>query len=371
MIKSYKEAMDTLFNTEIIKDYTLDNVKKWTWLLWNPQDNFKIIHITWTNGKGSVCKMIFSVLKNAWKKVWVFTSPHLIDIKERFETETWNITEEEFINILNKIIELKLELSYFDKCVLIAFEFFKLQKCEYIILEVWVWWKLDTTNIVTPIITSITSIWYDHEPLLWKTLKKISEQKAWIIKKNIPVVLNIKNQIIEEKALKENAKIIFTEKKIKTNLIWSFQEKNAALAYEIWKFLKIEEEIILDWLQKVKHRWRLEFIKDNILIDWAHNKNSLKELKNFIEKNLKNKFNNIFYCFSIKKWKNINLILDIFWEWNNYILIDIKSEMLENLTNLKYKFSLKTKNEIILESEKNKNNLYVIFWSLYMIWSFL
>lgn len=121
---------------------------------------------------------------------------------------------------LDKIIKLNLTLSYFEKCVLIAFEFFKLHKCEYVILEVWVWWKLDTTNIVNPIITTITSIWYDHQLLLWNTLEKISEQKAWIIKKSIPVVLNIKNtpwkkfpwiEIIEKKALKENLKNKFDE----------------------------------------------------------------------------------------------------------------------------------------------------------------
>ena len=380
MIKTYREAVDKLFKIEIIEDYNLDNIRKWVSLLWNPQDSYKIIHVAWTNGKGSVCKMVFSILKNNLKKVWVFTSPHLIDIKERFETDTWNITEREFINIFNKILKLNLKLSYFDKCVLIALEFFKLRKCEYVILEVWVWWKFDTTNIVNPIITAIISIWYDHQGLLWNTLKKISEEKAGIIKKNIPVVVNIKNKIIEEKALKENSEIIFTNKKIKTNLSWDFQEKNAAIAYEISKFLKIDESKIIDWLQKVKHRWRLEFVSDNLLIDWAHNIDSLKELKKFIEQNLENKFKKIFYCFSIKKWKKINLVLNIFWKNKNYILVDVKSDMLENMEEYtlrkdffgnKKNFSIKTVSEIIFESEKNKKNLYVVFWSLYMIWNFL
>ena len=370
MIKSFQKALDSIFKIEITKDYSLSNIEEAVKILWNPQNNFKIIHIAWTNWKWSVSKMIFSILKNSWKKVWVFTSPHLISIKERFETENWKITEEEFIKILNKIINLNIELSYFDKCVLIAFEFFKLKKCEYIILEVWVWWKLDTTNIVNPFLTIIASIWIDHQNLLWNTIEEISEQKAWIIKKNIPIILNFKNKIIEEKAELENAEIIFSDKKIKTNLLWEFQEKNAWLAYEAWKFLWIENKKILEWLKKVDHKWRLEFIKKNLLIDWAHNIDWLKELKYFIKKNLEKKIKKIFYCFSVKKWKNPEMIKKIFWKNKNYIFLDIKSEILEPVNNYKNIFEIKTKKFILEEVEKNPENLYIIFWSLYMIWEF-
>lgn len=370
MIKTFKQALDNLFKIEILRDYTLDKIKKATALLWNPQNDFKIIHVAWTNWKWSVSKMIFSVLKQAGKKVWVFTSPHLIDIKERFETKKGLISENDFVEILNKILKLKIDLSYFEKCVLIALLYFQKQKCEYVVLEVWFWGLLDSTNIVNPIITTITSIWYDHQDFLWKTLKEISFQKAWIIKNNIPIVLNHKNKIIEEIAKQKKAPIIFTNKKLKTNLLWDYQEKNAALAYEICKYLNIDKNIILTWLKKVKHFWRLQFLTDNLLIDWAHNINWLKKLKIYIDKNLVKNFENIYYCVWIKKWKKLDLIFDVFWKNLNYIWVDFKSEMLEDLSKNK-NLKILSVEDIKNLSQKEKNNLYVVFGSLYMIGEFL
>lgn len=371
MIKTYKEALDLIFKEESTGEYSLDNITIWLELLWNPQNDFKIIHIAWTNWKGSVSKMVFSILKESNKKVGVFTSPHLIDIKERFETDEWPINNEEFIQILNKILELKVNLSYFDKCVMIAFEFFKLKKCEYIILEVWVWWRLDTTNIVNPIITAITSIWLDHQALLWNTLDEISFEKAGIIKENIPVILNIKNEVIEKQAKEKDAKVIFTDKLYATNLLWRFQKQNAGLAYEIAKYLNISKKQILFWLQNVKHNWRLQFIKDNLLIDWAHNEDSLKELKKYIEQNLEDKYEKIFYCFSIKKGKKISLVIDILWKDKNYILLDIKWEMLEDLNKYSDDYIYESKKYILEQANLNKKNLYVVFGSLYMVGAFL
>jgi dihydrofolate synthase / folylpolyglutamate synthase len=371
MIKTYKEALNLIFKEEKTTKYSLENIIKWLKLLWNPQNDFKIIHIAWTNWKWSVSKMIFSILKEVNKKVGVFTSPHLIDIKERFETETGLINNQEFIQILNKILKLNIDLSYFDKCVMIAFEFFKLKKCEYIILEVWIWWRLDTTNIVIPIITVITSIWLDHQDILWNSLDKISFEKTGIIKENIPVILNIKNDVIKKQASKNNSKIIFTNKVYETNLLWNFQKQNAWLAYKVAKYLNISEKQILSWLQKVKHNWRLEFIKDNILIDWAHNEDSLKELKKYIDKNLKNKYDNIFYCFSIKKGKKISLVIDILWKNKNYILLDIKWKMLEDLSKYSDNYIYESKNYVLEQANLNKKNLYIVFGSLYMIGEFL
>ncbi len=371
MIKSYKEALDTIFKIEQIKDYSLKKVFKAVKLLKNPEKNFKIIHVAWTNWKWSVSRMLFSVLKTARKKVWIFTSPHLVSIRERFEDNEGLISEDDFVKCLNKILDLKLNLSYFEICFLIALLYFAEKKCEYLILEVWMWWRLDATNIVTPIVTAITSIWFDHEEFLWDSLEEISREKAWIIKEKIPIFLNHKNKEIEKIAKEKNSPLFFTDKKVKTNLFWEFQEKNAGLAYEISKYLKIDEKIILKWLNSTINRWRLEFIKDNILLDWAHNKDSLKELKNYIEKNLEKNFRNIYYCFSIKKWKNPKLIFDIFWKDKNYIWFSYKSKMREDLTKSKDLKDFKTKEEIINLASKNKKDLFVVFGSLYMIGIFI
>jgi folylpolyglutamate synthase/dihydropteroate synthase len=124
-------------------------------------------------------------------------------------------------------------------------------------------------------------------------------------------------------------------------------------------------------LKKVVHSGRLEFLKENILVDGAHNIDSLKVLKNFIKQNLEYKFDQIFYCFWLKKWKNIDMVLDVFWKNENYILVDIESNALEDIKKHSNRFPLRTKEHIISESNKNKKNLYVVFGSLYMIWDFL
>lgn len=394
-IKNFEEALEHIFTFEITKDYSLKKVNKAIILLNNPLKNIKIIHIAWTNWKWSVSKMVFSILKENNKSVWIFTSPHLVDIRERAEINHWIISKELFVKYLNKIINLELELSYFEKCMLISFLYFEEKKVEYAIIETWVWWLLDSTNIVNPIITAITSIWLDHTKLLWNDLDKITYQKAWIIKPNIPIVYNHKNNIIKYTAEKNNSQIIYANRKIKTNLLWDYQENNAAIAYEIWKYLLVSlvnstsllslikiskninkekaliKEKILSWLQKVKHRWRLDFIKENVLIDWAHNADWLESLKKFINLNLNKKYKKIYYCFAMKKWKDINLILDIFNLKNkDYILINSKNKIVENMSKYSESFLVKDKDYILKESIKNKGTLYVVFWSLYMIWEF-
>ncbi len=138
-MKDYDKAVKQFFKVEFTKDYSLRNIKKAVKLLNNPQNNYKIIHIAWTNWKGSVSKMVFSILKKAFKNVWVFTSPHLIDIRERFETSDGKITKKELLKLIYKINSFNINLSYFDRCVIIALEFFRQKKCEYVIFEVWVW----------------------------------------------------------------------------------------------------------------------------------------------------------------------------------------------------------------------------------------
>lgn len=388
-IKTYKEALERVFVIEETRDYSLERVEKAMKLLWNPLKNIKIIHIAGTNWKWSTSKMVFSVLKNAWKKVWAFTQPHLLDLKERFITDSWEITEKEFVEFLNKILDLKLKFSFFEKTTLISFLLFEKREVEYGVIEVWFWGLLDSTNVVSPVITAITSIWIDHTKILWNTIEEISFQKAGIIKEGIQVVYNHKNDVIKKVAKEKNAPIIFTKNKVKTNLIWEYQEKNASIAFEICKYLKISKDLILKWLQKVEHFGRLQYITPNLLIDWAHNKAWLVELKKYLlsldfNKNICSAdcwiSNNIKLCFAQKKWKNWDKILEVFDKENNFILVESenklmveKAEILKEkiLENKNINLIIKTPEEIFELSQKNKNKLYLIFWSLYMIWDFL
>lgn len=379
VIKNYDHAIKCIFDKENIdkKFYNIDRVWQVNVTLWNPDKSYKIIHIAWTNWKWSVTNMVFSVLKNAWKKVWCFTSPHLIDVRERIKTNWWVIWKKDFVKNLNLILKFDtIKLSYFELITLIALLYFKEQWCEYVVLETWLGGLLDATNIVTPEISCITSIGYDHMDILWLTLDDIAFQKAWIIKKWIPVVLNIHNKIIENIAKKNQSKIIFSDDKIETNLIWEHQKYNAGLAYEICKYLLISNSLIFEWLLKVVHPWRMQYLTKNLLIDWAHNTDWMNALKKYLE-TIKYTYIEIIYCFGLKKWKDVKgLVADIFWQNRQYTLVNYENEKLEYLSVLKkelkwFDYQIKTPRQIKNLAEKNKNKLYVVFGSLYMIGEFL
>ena len=402
-IKTYKQALERVFVIEETRDYSLTRVEQAIELLWNPLKNIKVIHIAGTNGKWSTSKMCFAVLKRAWCSVWAFTQPHLLDIKERFITEKWEITEDEFLECLNRILELDLDFSFFEKAFLMSCLFFEMRKVDFAIMEVWFGGLLDSTNVVSPIITAITSIWIDHTKVLWNTIEEISLQKAGIIKSWIPIVYNYENSIIRKIAEEKNAPIIFTKNLVETNLIWEYQRRNAGIAFEICKYIKINENTILEWLQKVKHFGRLQYITKNLVIDWAHNEQWLQELLKYLQSLEKN---NIQLCFGQKKWKDWSKILKVFWEpsilsfwkespseeWRRqrlaFILVQnenklmvenadiLRKKILENISVLTEGFNhldinIHRPDEIFKLSQKNKNILYVVFWSLYMIWEFL
>lgn len=373
MVQTFQEAIDEIFSFELKKDYSLDTMRLAMRLLENPLDNIQLIHIAGTNGKGSVSQMMFSILQHAWKKVWMYTQPHIHDIRERCVINSELMSEEEFIDIVNTILNLGLNLSYFEKTTLISFEYFKRKKVEYAVIEVGVWGLLDSTNIIEPTITCITSIGLDHQFLLGNTIEEISAQKAGIIKSWVPIVYNTRNNIIHEAAKYLWVKEIFTQRKEKTNLIGLHQEYNAGLAYEISNYLWISHKIIWEWLTQVKHRGRLEYMSHNLLIDGAHNEQSMQSLKVYIWE-IEASYKKIILCVSLKKWKSVELFLNTFWENYEFIILNIQKEIIEDAQVLQKEFQdfgIKTQilgvTQVLGWAKKNTETLYVIFWSLYSL----
>lgn len=378
MITTYQQALDYFSPHEkVSKHYNLEAIRAVCKKLWNPQYSYKIIHVAGTNGKGSTSQMCFSIFKHRGKKVGLFTSPHLLDIRERFRTQNGIISQEDLINIVNKIIWLGIVLTYFEKCTLIAFEYFRQQWCEYVVIEVWIGWLHDSTNIVKPTITTITSIGYDHMNVLGDTIEEISAQKAGIIKPGIPLVLNMRNAVIEQQAKSVDAPIIFTDKTVATNLIWDHQTKNAALAYEITHYLGVPDETINKWLQHVSHPGRLDYLFPNLLIDGAHNEQWLKSLKTYID-TITPKYRQIIYCFSTKHGKEQDIrhhIIERFGVKEQYIIVDRDHYLLATTTDIAdacegISYTIHTPEEIVQSAQADKNTLYVVFWSLYMIGGF-
>ena len=182
-------------------------------LLGNPDKNLKIIHIAGTNGKGSVCSYIDDILKKSGYKTGLFTSPHLVTIRERIQVDGELISREDFTQYFNKVYETaranNLKLAYFDFFFGAAMLYFDKCKVDYVVLETGLGGSLDATNAVhNPLCCVITTISLEHTAILGDTIKKIAEQKAGIIKQGVPVVYADDNEasgVIEDIAHSKNS----------------------------------------------------------------------------------------------------------------------------------------------------------------------
>lgn len=159
--------------------------------LGNPECKFKSIHVAGTNGKGSVSHFLASILQEAGYKVGLYTSPHLVDFRERIRINGEKIPEQavvDFIALFSSIITEK-RLSFFEMTVGMAFDYFAKEKVEIAVIEVGMGGRLDSTNVITPLLSIITNIGLDHTQFLGDTLEKIAGEKAGIIKDDVPVVI--------------------------------------------------------------------------------------------------------------------------------------------------------------------------------------
>ena len=304
--QQYLEAIDWLFaqlaNYQIDgqKAYKpgLDNIRKLCDLFGNPQNQLKMIHIGGTNGKGSTSNMLASVLQEAGYKTGLYNSPHLIDFTERIKIDGENCDKEFVYEFTQKLRNLPQEISpsFFEFTTIMAFEYFYQNKVDYSIIEVGLGGRLDSTNIINPIITAITNVALDHQDVLGKTIEEITTEKAGIIKSHIPIISgaedSVVRNIIKAKALEKNADFIDAtsiENDYASDLKGNYQQKNIkvvlALVKELQKSgLHISEKNIEDGLLNVHRntkfigRW-FEFSQNPLIIcDTAHNQAGLEQV---------------------------------------------------------------------------------------------
>ncbi len=292
-------------NTRLTTAYSLDRVRKLAEHFWNPQESHKTIHIAGTNGKWSVSQMTFAILKEAWYKVGIFTSPYLLDIAESIETNDGYIPHEELAQYFEQILEIEPQTTFFEAKTIAAFCYFRDTCCEYSVIEVGLGGRLDATNILNhPTVTCITSIGWDHMDLLGDTLEAIAGEKAGIIKPWIPLITNCDFHSIQDRAKILNAPFIQSYQwEVQTNLAGEHQIANARLAYQIGLLLGIEPENIQRWLLHVTHRGRCEWIAPNILVDGAHNLDGIAVLVKYIA-SIRDKFDHIELVVSLKDGKD-------------------------------------------------------------------
>ncbi|MFL0352168.1 folylpolyglutamate synthase/dihydrofolate synthase family protein [Xanthomarina sp. GH4-25] len=295
----------------------------------HPEHKIKTIHVAGTNGKGSTSHMLASVLQEAGYKVGLFTSPHLKDFRERIKINGAVISKA-FVNGFVKRNKAFLEtqnLSFFEMTSGMAFDYFSKKKVDVAIIEVGLGGRLDSTNIITPEVSVITNIGFDHTQFLGNTLEAIAFEKAGIIKPHIPVVIGETQKettnVFVEVAEKKASEIYFADSSISevflSDLKGSYQQKNIKTVIQTIYLLKqkifkiSEEDIRKGLLHVVKNtglqgRWQQLQEEPKIICDTAHNKEGL----NYVVKQLENEtFNHLHIVFGVVKDKDLSSILDI------------------------------------------------------------
>ena len=292
----------------------------------NPHKSFRTIHIAGTNGKGSVSHMLASVLQEAGYKTGLYTSPHLLDFRERIRINGEMIPEGFvmcFVEQVKEFIE-SVQPSFFEITVGMAFSYFAQQNVNVAVIETGLGGRLDSTNIIDPDLSIITNISWDHANLLGDSLQKIAFEKAGIIKQGTPVLIGDKSEetaaVFIEKAQSENAPLYFTsdyyngqvvqqladyasfemhaangaKKIIQSDLTGSYQAKNIATVCKAVDLLNedlynIQEQALLSGIKNTRHntglRGRWDVLSENppTVCDIAHNEGAMSELMKQLE----------------------------------------------------------------------------------------
>ncbi len=308
----------------------LDRIKRLCDSLGNPQDSLKFIHVAGTNGKGSFCAMLSSVLQNAGYKVGRYTSPYILDFNERIAVNGCPISNSDLCALCDKIKpycdNTEDSPTEFEVITALGFEHFKNEKCDIVILECGMGGKFDATNIIkTPILSVITGVDFDHQNFLGDTIEQIAQEKTGIIKQNVPCIWcgdNIAAENIIKNTAKENNAPLYTPEKdklqinsldlsgtsfnygefknVEISLLGNYQPLNAANVLTACSILNnsgftVERNSIYNGLRNVTWHARFEKLGENplIIFDGAHNPQGIRASVDSIKMYFGNKKVNI------------------------------------------------------------------------------
>jgi len=348
---NYEDSIKWLYSFEKFGiKLELDRIKYICKKLKNPQNRYKIIHVGGTNGKGSVCRYLHSILSLNGYKTGLYTSPHLTDFSERFVINDKEISKEEIISLVKKIKPIIDEMqeeenipTYFEILTAMAFLYFFEKDVEIAIIEVGLGGRFDATNIVNPVVSVITNISIEHQDRLGKDIEDIAFEKAGIIKKNTPLVtaaVDDSLKVIKKIADEKNSSIIIANKnswkRLKGGFDWQnflikgslkeyninisspglFQGENIALSVNTIEVLQmngtyITDESIIKGFEITKNPGRMEIVSYEplILLDGAHNIAGIVNLKNILENDFI--FEKLILVIGILSDKNVKEMLEI------------------------------------------------------------
>jgi dihydrofolate synthase/folylpolyglutamate synthase len=336
---NYQETVNWLFNqlpmyqNQGASAYkpNLDNTILLANYLDNPEKKLKTIHVAGTNGKGSTSSLLASVLQEAGYKVGLYTSPHLIDYRERIKINGKEISEIFVIDFVSKHKSFfeNHQLSFFEMTVGLAFDYFVKEKVDIAIIEVGMGGRLDSTNIITPLISVITNIGLDHTQFLGNTLEAIAFEKAGIIKPKIPVVIGEytaeTKTVFIKKATETNSQIYFASELVEdlypTALLGDYQIQNRKTVMQSIRILQQQYELIISeenikngFLNVVQNtglagRWHQLGEHPKIICDTAHNKHGLSIVLKQLEKEI---FEQLHIVLGVVNDKDLTEILPLF-----------------------------------------------------------
>ncbi|MCK5260885.1 MAG: bifunctional folylpolyglutamate synthase/dihydrofolate synthase [Thermoplasmatales archaeon] len=387
--------------------------------LGNPQNTIKIIHVTGTNGKGSVCKFIGSILQKAGYNVGVYISPHLQRFSERIVVNNEEISEEDVVLLVEKIkpvvddmIKQNNAPTFFEVVTAMAFQFFSNCTVDFAVVEVGLGGRFDATNVVNPLVSVITNVSLEHTNYLGEDIKSIAFEKAGIIKESVPVVTAAKNDardVIKKIAKEKNAHTTiidrnhwqrlpynmnyqefliqgaFNDYTVKTALLGEYQGENIALAVFTIEQLQMNgvyltECDILEGISTAFNPGRMEIISEEptVLLEGAHNPVGMEMLKKTLEEDFD--YNRLVLLIGILKDKNIQKMLSTIAPISDIIIVTksnnvraCEPEALKNaVEKIGYKKDLFIEDSIPkaikhAKSMANKNDIICISGSLFTV----
>ncbi len=337
----------------------LDNTNELDSYLNHPHQKYKTIHIAGTNGKGSVSHMLASIFQSAGYKTGLYTSPHLVDFRERIKINGELVSKKFVVDFVKKHTDFfsKLKPSFFELTVIMAFEYFAQENIDIAIIEVGMGGRLDSTNIISPELSIITNIGLDHTQFLGDSLAKIAGEKAGIIKTQIPVLIgeytSETKTVFEKKAKELNSALFFadnfysleyalqninetqtihikdlqtsTKKEFELDLLGHYQHKNILTTLSainlIQKKFTISNNMIVEGLKNVIKntellgRWQIINRNPLTICDTGHNSEGLKEIVSQI---FKYPFKKLHIIFGTVDDKNTDKILSLLPKEANY-----------------------------------------------------
>lgn len=419
ILKSGKEAIDWIHSRRIFGPRPgLQRIEALLVMLGNPEKNQNYIHIAGTNGKGSTTKFLANLLQSVGLTVGTFTSPFVEAFNERIQINNQFISDEELLSLVNKILPFVKKpdqnpeltgITEFEINTVLAFMHFK-GKTDVAVIEVGLGGLLDSTNVITPVLSGITTIGYDHTDVLGDTLEKIAFQKGGIIKESVPVVtgniskeaLTVIQKIAAEKKsthyqYEKDYQVTFERdlengeqfsyqfndwqlKHLKIPLIGRHQVENASLGLTLFflyakiKHLQVVSKEIQKGLQQTSWPARMEILNENplIILDGAHNDHAIKRLVENVRVRFKGR--KIWILYSALKSKDIEEMVEDLNQISHATLIlttfeHPKALTLADLKQLKEKgyqtFPLWQDGLVTITQEMDENDVLIITGSLY------